>query len=225
MIATQPTLAFTSAGAKHATCTWRDPLDRNEWIVRPVPHATAVSLIQEHHYAHGGPNTSVAALGLYHRDGDQLFGAALWLPPIITAARRANPNGPHAVLALSRLACVPDAPKNAASFLIANGIRLLPDRYRTLLTFADEAQGHLGGIYQATNWAYAGATAPRAVWRRGERLVSPKRGPRTLTARQMLDEGCVLIARSRKHRYVMHRGMPAAQRPMYPKAAGIEAIP
>lgn len=212
------TLAFTSAGPVHADrAAWRDPLDRREWHVRPVPHRDALGFIRENHYAAGGPNTSVAALGLYHRGGDQLLGAALWLPPIITAARHVEPRRPHSVIGLSRLACSPIAPKNAASFLIAGCVEHLPDRYETLLTFADEALGHVGGIYQATNWDYAGATRPQPVWRLDGRIVSRKRGPRTLTTEQLLEEGARMIARTRKHRYVLRRGVPMRRHPAYPK--------
>lgn len=216
-------LAFTSAGPIHAptAAAWRDPLDRREWVVRHVPHREALELIAEHHYAAGGPNTSVAAVGLYHRGGDELLGAALWLPPIITAARKAAPGDPHAVLSLSRLACAPTAPKNAASFLIGNSVPLLPERYRVLLTFADEAFGHVGGIYQATNWEYAGTTAPRPVWRLAGRVISPKRGPRTLTAAELRSEGAEIVTRSRKHRYVLHRGRPMRRHPTYPQRTAL----
>lgn len=210
-------LAFTASGPIHATGEWRDPLDRREWEVRLVPHRRALAFVSEHHYSRGGPNTSVAAVGLYHREGAELLGAALWLPPIVTAARHVEPDRPHDVLALSRLAVAPGCPKNAASHLIGRCLSLLPERWATLLTFADEAFGHVGGIYQATNWAYAGVTAPRPVWRLGGRVVSPKRGPKTLTAAQMLDAGAELAGTSRKHRYVLRRGEPMRRHPTYPK--------
>lgn len=213
-------LFFTPSGAVHAAgLPWRDPLDRREWVVRPVLHRDALAVMREHHYSGGGPNTSVAALGLYHRAGSDLFGAAIWLPPIITAARSVEADSPHSVLSLSRLAVLPGVPKNAASFLIAGCLPFLPERYGVLLTFADEAQGHVGGIYQATNWQYGGVTRSRPVWRRGGRLVSPKRGPRTLSASQMVEEGAVLVSRSRMHRYVFRRGVPMRTHPAYPKAA------
>lgn len=213
----QPALCFTPQGAAHAVPAWRDPLDRREWLVRPVPHRDALALIAEHHYAHGGPNTSVCALGLFHRDGSELLGAALWLPPIIAAARKVEPAAPHSVLGLSRLVCAPAAPKNAASFLIGGSMPLLPDRYQVLLTFADEAYGHVGGIYQATNWAYAGPTPPRPVWTLDGQVISPKRGPRTLSRQELLERGARLVGRSRKHRYVLRRGRAPEQRPTYPK--------
>lgn len=213
----QPALCFTPSGAMHLMPGWRDPLDRHEWLVRPVPHRAALALITEHHYAGGGPNTSVLAAGLYHRDGSELLGAALWLPPIITAARRVEPQHPHDVLALSRLAVAPGCPKNAASYLIGNSLPLLPERWGVLLTFADEAFGHVGGIYQATNWAHAGTTTPRPVWMLDGQMISPKRGPRTLNHTEMLELGARISTRSRKHRYVLRRGQAPRQRPTYPK--------
>lgn len=213
-------LFFTASGAAHAPGQpWRDPLDRREWIVRPIPHRDALALITEHHYAGGGPRTSAAALGLYHRGGSDLLGAALWVPPVIGAAKHLRPEAPHSVLGLSRLALAPECPKNAASYLISACLPHLPDRYQTLLTYADEAAGHVGGIYQATNWDYAGATIATPVWRVGDRQVSNKRGQRTLSRADLLAEGAVMVGRSRKHRYVLRRGVPMRQHPTYPKAA------
>lgn len=218
-------LCFTAEGPVHAVgAAWRDPLDRHEWVVHRIRHREALRFIAEHHYARGGPNTSVVALGLYHRGGGELLGAALWLPPIIAAARHVAPSGPHGVLGLSRLAVHPSCPKNAASFLVGGCIALLPDRYPVLLTFADEAFGHVGGIYQATNWGYAGATRALPVWRRDGRVVSPKRGPVTLRVAAMRAEGAEVVQRARKHRYVLDRRVRLREHPVYPKRGAALAV-
>lgn len=214
----QARLLFTGAGAFHGEpAPWADPLDRREWLVRAVPHRVALDFIAEHHYARGGPKTGVAGFALFHRGDAVPYGAALWVPPIIGAAKHIQPDDPHAVLGLPRLAVAPGCPKNAASFLIGGCVPELPDRYGTLLTYADEAQGHVGGIYQATNWDYAGVTASMPLWRRDGRQVSNKRGPKTLTHEQLRAEGAELVQRSRKHRYVLRLGQRMRAHPVYPK--------
>jgi hypothetical protein len=41
---------------------------------------------------------------------------------------------------------------------------------KLIVSFADQSKGHHGGIYQATNWIYAGLTAPSAeYWFKGKR--------------------------------------------------------
>src|SRR5690606_40873349 len=96
------------------TAPWADPLDKREWVVRDIPHRDAVAFITEHHYAKGAANTSVARYGLYQQEGGELLGAILYMPPPGQAAKAANPDCPERVLALSRLAIAPAAPKNAA---------------------------------------------------------------------------------------------------------------
>ncbi len=198
---------------------WADPLDRDEWIVRPIPHAEARAFISEHHYAGGASNTSVARFGLYHREGSDLLGAAIYLPPPGQAARSVRPAAPRRVLALSRLAIAPGAPRNAASFLISSTVRLLPDGYDTIATWADTARGHVGTIYQAASWRYLGVTRPAPMYRAEDgRMVSRKRGPKTYTHSEMLEAGNRLVGRFVRHKYLLDRRAPQArlERP-YPK--------
>ena len=46
--------------------------------------------------------------------------------------------------------------KNAASFLIANSLKMLKEKKSAVISYADSAQGHCGIVYQATNWLYTG---------------------------------------------------------------------
>ena len=66
---------------------------------------------------------------------------------------------------LTRLWSPDGMPKNTESKLISESIKLLPNEVKLLLSFADPSQGHLGKIYQATNWDYCGMTNA------GKRLV------------------------------------------------------
>lgn len=61
-------------------------------------------------------------------------------------------------LCLERGACVPHAPKNAASFLIRHACHLV---YREtgisrFFAYGDPMAGEYGGVYQAANWLYLG---------------------------------------------------------------------
>lgn len=146
---------------------WADPLDKREWLVREIPHREAVEFIAQHHYARGAANTSVARYGLYHQGGSELLGAIIYMPPPGQAATAADPKHPERVLALSRLAIAPIAPRNAASHLISKSARMLPERYETIATWADTARGHVGTIYQAANWRYRGRQVvhPELIYR------------------------------------------------------------
>jgi hypothetical protein len=66
---------------------------------------------------------------------------------------------------LSRLWSPDGMPTNTESRLIATSIRLLDPSVRLVVSYADPSQGHLGRVYQATNFLYLGMTDG------GERLV------------------------------------------------------
>jgi hypothetical protein len=224
-----PRLVLTHAGitATLEPPPWRDPIDAREWVVRPIEHRDAAQFLERWHYAKGAANTSVARYGLYHREGSELLGAALFMPPIINAARRVRPSDPHGVLALSRLALHELAPHNSASFFIGSALRLLPERWRATVTYADEGRGHVGTIYQASNHHYLGTTRPMPTWSDGDgRLVTPKRGPKTYNKREMLERGYRLLGHHVRHVYLLERDRTApANSQHYPKRATLFISP
>jgi len=59
------------------------------------------------------------------------------------------------IIELNRLCINERAPKNAASFLVGRSLRKLKDW--AVVSYADGAMGHVGYIYQATNFLYCGA--------------------------------------------------------------------
>jgi hypothetical protein len=83
---------------------------------------------------------------------------------------------------------------------------------RLCVSYADPGQGHVGGIYQAGNWIYAGMTTPdryyvtkdgkkvhsRMVCERGYKLVYGKRR-RVLTPGECRSK----VVTPGKHRYLM----------------------
>jgi hypothetical protein len=182
-------------------------LKKADWYVADVNLKTAKEFIIEHHYAKGCSNTRVYSHGLFNKTNNDLHGVAIWLPPTKIAAESVNKDCWKEVLSLSRLACRPDSPKNAASFLIANSIKLIQKdgRFSSLVTYADTRMGHTGAIYKATNWTYVGMTRSTPTW------IDPQTGKqvaikatKTRTAQQMIDLGYERIGTFKKHKFVMH---------------------
>jgi len=181
-------------------------LRAKEWEVHTVALETCRRLVECYHYAGGGSNTATYRHGLFPKgaifDAD-CRGIAWWIPPTKSAALATYPRNWQGVLSLSRLVIVPGVPKNAASFLLGASMRLIDrERWPCLVTYADEWQGHTGGIYRATNWTYMGKTKPEAVYVLDERMIARKAGPHTRTKQEMLDMGCELVGRFSKHKYV-----------------------
>lgn len=65
------------------------------------------------------------------------------------------------VLELNRLVVLPQYNGgNIASQLVSGTLRMLPTR-TFVVSYADTGWGHVGYVYQATNWLYTGLTRPR----------------------------------------------------------------
>ena len=180
---------------------------KNEWEVKPLHLNDARSFVEEHHYAHGCGDLATASYGLYFKgDPNTLHGVAIWNPPAYGAAIKAH-NDFANVLSLTRFCLVEERPENAGSFLIGKSIKNLNKRYHTLLTYADTALNHNGGLYRASNWSYDGLTNPAPRWWDPveERLVSQKRGPKTYNKQEMLDMGNEFLGRFQMHKYLYPR--------------------
>ncbi len=178
-----------------------------DWQVLAIPeHSEAAGFLTDTHYARGAPNTSTYRHGLY-REGffrGDLFGVALWIPPTRKAAETVAGTKWGGVLALSRFAVAPDAPKNAASFLLAASMRAIDRRrWPIFLTYADTGEGHTGAIYLATNWKCLGTVPAGDTWLAPDgRIMGRKRGGRTYRADEMVAAGFVRRPSCPKIKYV-----------------------
>lgn len=177
-------------------------LSKHDYDVRTCPYVDLAELIRGNHYARGCPNTATFRHGLFHVRG--MVGGALWLPPTKVAAQSVAQDW-RGVLTLSRLVVLPGEPTNSASYLLGRSIRLIraDERWHTLVTWADERQGHTGRIYLATNWTYLGSKRGDPVYLDGDgRQVSRKRAKVSRTHAEMLALGYRCVGRSIKHKYV-----------------------
>jgi hypothetical protein len=178
-------------------------LHKSHWIVGGCLVAVARALVREYHYARGASNTATYLHGMQHILDETVWGVAWWIPPTRSAAENTYPQDWKGVLALSRLVLVPEAPKNAASFLVAASMRKIDrKRWPCLVTYADEWQGHTGAIYKASNWTYVGRTTPQATWVLNGRMVSRKAGPKTRTKSEMEAMGARMVGAHAKHKFI-----------------------
>lgn len=123
--------------------------------------------------------------------------------PTKSAALATFPLKWQGVLCLSRLVIVPGMPKNACTFLLAGSRhRIDSKRWPCLVTYADQWQGHSGGIYRADNWDYIGLTKPERTYTLNGRMIARKAGPKTRTHAEMLALGAECIGSFAKHKFV-----------------------
>ena len=81
---------------------------------------------------------------------------------------------------------------------------------RLVVSYADPAQGHNGGIYQATNWIYTGATPPQRKWLINGKLVHARsvqhKKPKNMTESQFVKlrwKNAKRVMDMGKHKYLM----------------------
>lgn len=123
------------------------------------------------------------------------------------------------------------------SRMVAVALRMLKKqspKLRLVVSFADAARGHHGGIYQAGNWAYLGAQETHAYRVRG-RLVHPRTlgsrygvgGQSVPWLRAHVDPAAERVAAGVKHKYVMpldgevRLRVEPLRRPYPKRAAGV----
>lgn len=94
------------------------------------------------------------------------------------------------------------------SRIVALSLRFLRKQspgLRLVVSFADPAAGHHGGIYQAGGWIYAGKSATNFEWRlNGKRLNKRAYTGRNFgTPKMQVPSGAVRVTLPGKHRYLM----------------------
>lgn len=124
------------------------------------------------------------------------------------------------VLELNRLCC--ETMKNLPSQLVGKSLKLLP-RPSVIVSFADISQGHVGYVYQATNWIYTGLSAKRTDWKvkgmehlHGATIADKSRGQQSRVEymRKTYGDDFYLEDRPRKHRYVYFVGSKTERKAM-----------
>ena len=101
------------------------------------------------------------------------------------------------VLELNRL-CLNDGVKNGASFLVSKSLQMLP-KPTIVVSYADTAMGHVGYIYQASNFLFTGTTKER----------TDMAGEDGKHSRHSFGISEIRVNRSAKHRYVYFVGNKA----------------
>ena len=170
--------------------------------IHPIDYNTAMFYVKKYHYLHRACPCS-AAFGLFR--GGEVVGVVVYgqpaSPPL--CAGICGPDRAGDVIELCRLWVRDDQPKNSASHLIG---RTLPKCGKPIVvSFADTSQGHVGVVYQATNWIYTGLSSKHSQWVvNGEtphgKSLANKTKIRDLKA--VYGEKCHTVQRPRKHRYV-----------------------
>jgi len=186
-------------------------------ILSLKPQEVSPWLLQKH-YARRMPPISYA-FGLFAPD---LVGVVTYGVPSSSPLRSGicGDQWKNNVLELNRLVC--NEGKNYASFLVANSLKHLPHP-TIVVSYADLAMGHVGYIYQATNFVYTGLSVKKQDYKiRGmEHLhnqtindMAKGQEDRVAWLKAKFGNDFYMEERSRKHRYIFFCGNKYQKRQM-----------
>ena len=175
--------------------------------VLPIKNEESYAWLLEKHYAKRIPQI-MFAFGLY--ENNILVGVVTYGIPASPSLCMGICGKEYSdkVLELNRV-CLLDNSKNQASFLVANSIKLLP-KPSIVVSYADSAQGHVGYVYQATNFIYTGLSANRVDWtvkgleHKHSKTISD--GMTLKSIKEKYGDDFYYAERSRKHRYIYFHG-------------------
>tara|TARA_Y100000114_G_scaffold119137_1_gene113735 strand:+ start:305 stop:1054 length:750 start_codon:yes stop_codon:yes gene_type:complete len=234
-------------------------VDTSKLSVREIPRKLAKEMIIEYHYSKQWTKCSVA-LGLYHLTGkehqffdepeEKLIGTICYGDPIgrHSGASISESISRKAVFELVRLFVHDGYGSNIESYLIGEGFKWLKQNrkdIKALISYSDPQQGHVGTIYQATNWLYQGnKIRPNdswlfkweedGKWQHG-RTIFPYYGTNDIEKmRDLVKKDFWVKKELRKHRYIYllvsknikRKVIKDLKHPIlpYPKVADIEEV-
>ncbi len=212
-------------------------VDANRLSVREIPRMLAKEMIVNNHYSKQWTKCSVA-LGLYYTTDNEhtffegkeekLIGTICYGDPIgrHSGASIAASVNRKSVYELVRLFVHDGYGNNAESFLIGESFRWLK-KYKpqiiALISYSDPMRGHVGTVYQATNWLYQGDNLrwseswlyrfdEDGKWQHG-RTIFPYYGTNDIEKMKDLVEKDFWVKKElRKHRYVYLLGNKSDKR-------------
>jgi len=180
--------------------------------VHAISAKEATDIVVKNHYLHRRGPASYC-YGLFDAQGS-LVGVITYGTPashtLCSGIAGADEKGN--VLELTRLWIADITPKNAESFFIGGSMKLIPPEKDIIVSFAEIRAGHVGTIYQATNWLYTGLTDKHAEWHvdgvestKHRRHLFDEYGGLE-AAKKALGNRLVRTERPQKHRYIILRG-------------------
>ena len=194
---------------------------KQDYHIEEIPYQTAMQIVIEKHYLHRKCPCS-KAYGLISNKTGEIKGVITYGVSCSSTLLKGicGEEEMHNVYELNRLWVSDDVEKNGESFLISNTIKRLDKEI--IVSFADSSQGHVGYVYQATNFLYCGLSArfrdPKVRGLENQHHATYAHG---LTMEQVKEkygaENVYYVERPRKHRYVIFNAPPKRRKELLSK--------
>ena len=173
----------------------------DKYKIRPVYGKHVERFIILNHYAQRVPSISYA-FGLIKRSNDKMVGVITFgMPPSPTLQAKI----PFKYFELNRIALI-ENDKNIVTWWLSKCIKLLP-KPLLLISFADQNKGHVGYVYQASNWMYTGLSTVTPEFIADGKI-------RHLRHTKTNKPGIIKLKKLPKHRYYLPIGSQTAKKKM-----------
>jgi hypothetical protein len=174
----------------------------------PISQIDAKEILIPNHYLHSFPGGTKLSFGIYldaRLRGALTFGVGPYL-----GYKLVKDASPDDVVTLTRLWLSDGLPKNSESHIIGIVLRSLrkDTSLKFVLAYSDPAAGHLGTIYQATNWLYTGLSSATPLYDIGDGIIHHSRSLAhqlgSHSIRYLTYRGIVVktVPQMAKHRYI-----------------------
>jgi hypothetical protein len=174
----------------------------------PLSHSEAKNLLVHNHYLHSFPGGTKLTFGVFvhcQLKGALTFGVGPFLGYKIV--KNANPDD---AITLTRMWVSNELPHNSESRVLGMVLRSLKKdtSLKFVLTYTDPAAGHLGTIYQASNWLYTGLSSATPLYDIGDgklhhsRTLAHQLGTHSIRYLTSNGVNVRLVQQLAKHRYI-----------------------
>ena len=174
----------------------------------PISQVVAKTLLVPNHYSHSLPGGTKLSFGVMLNS--RLLGALTFGVGPYLGYKLVNGAVPDDTVTLTRLWLSDQLPRNSESKVLGIALRSLKKntRLKFVLAYSDPAAGHLGIIYQATNWHYTGLSSATPLYDIGDgiphhsRSLAHRLGSHSI--RYLTSQGinANTIPQTAKHRYI-----------------------
>ena len=176
--------------------------------IAPISQIDAKEILIPNHYLHSFPGGTKLSFGVYL--DARLLGALTFGVGPYLGYKLVKDASPDDVVTLTRLWLSDGLPKNSESRVIGIVLRSLRKEtsLKFVLAYSDPAAGHVGTIYQATNWLYTGLSSATPLYDIGDGIMHHSRSLAhqlgSHSIRYLTYRGIVVktVPQMAKHRYI-----------------------
>jgi hypothetical protein len=174
----------------------------------PISREDAKKMIVRNHYSHTLPGGTKMCFGIM-RNG-KLLGAMVFGAGPFYGYKLVNGASPDDVVTLTRLWLSDELPRNSESKVLGIALRSLRKEtsLKFVIAYSDPEFGHLGIIYQATNWFYTGLSYATGLYDIGDGVLHHSRslahqlGSHSIEYLTLQGINARIVPQQAKHRYI-----------------------